>query len=283
MLSILASSAARQFLYQEGTSLTVHWCPAHMSEARGTIAQNDFVDEQAKLAAREPQPTTVSFSTARLSTTEAAVHAWRDVMTLGTYRGRPWLLSDPMPKLISHVASSHYFLKRFGHSNRGFTRLCRFITGNFPHGAHRARFHIEGPRKCICGAFETRDHILQECPLWLRWPTPGIQRHNSELSSGKDTLQGADLRISAHDVIMFLRLNPVVGTFEWSDAVEKALSVQHEDGTQAYTPNHVASLVQLRATNWATDPTDRSQESAQTFAKEWRMIHDPGGLLDKDD
>lgn len=81
-----------------------------------------------------------------------------------------------------------------------------------------------GPHDCPCGGgLETRSHILFHCPCWVQTkalaPLPRTPPFDAR------TRQLRDQRgWSADDVLEFLRLNPMVSAFGWSEILAEALS-----------------------------------------------------------
>lgn len=236
--------AATSFLLQgEGRHfIDVFWCPAHLrdlNDPRGRdgmtfsgtcVSRNDYVDRAAQRAAETgaPAPFT-SFAVARMKVTQRLYQAWHEAMDSRKYRGHSMLLRQKdTGKSIKHTAK-HWLLRRAGRKRRLFARAARFISGHFPHGEYRDRFNKDGPRHCLCDAqnpkYETRDHILYECPYWIRTHQPPARKPAAErlelISAGKQLfLQNEEQRISPQEIIDFLVLNPLVGTFEWTDLME---------------------------------------------------------------
>ncbi|KAH9917034.1 uncharacterized protein B0H18DRAFT_823046, partial [Fomitopsis serialis] len=115
-------------------------------------------------------------------------------------------------------------------NNADAARFCRVITNHFPCGEFRERFNLlgDGNAYCICGQGghkETRDHMLFECPLWLR-----VKKHSHSPFIGpfrwhqtkKDTYYSRFQRTwKPSDVLDFLKLNPWVGSFEWTEILAK--------------------------------------------------------------
>lgn len=124
-----------------------------------------------------------------------------------------------------------------------FARLIRFTSGHFPHGGFRERFNFEGYRGCLCGkaALETRDHIWFDCELWIRKHKPPDLEERGEGGRRRDALDfrsptppGMDPREhhrlewhntppTLEDVAEFLKVNPLVGTFQWMQLVDQSL------------------------------------------------------------
>lgn len=136
-----------------------------------------------------------------------------------------------------------------GTNNRKFARFTHVATGHFPCGEFRRWFNLEGPTVCGCGAaWDDRVHMLHDCLLWIcLWAvepdwldayTFMIDRHGrtgvldgiknelpltpilAALPPGKHINK---VSMSADDLLDFLRYNPIVATFEWSDLVDEVL------------------------------------------------------------
>ncbi|EKM58643.1 uncharacterized protein PHACADRAFT_89605 [Phanerochaete carnosa HHB-10118-sp] len=143
------------------------------------------------------------------------------------YRGHSTLLKQTEHKLII-PDSKHYFLQKFGHDHRLYVHMTRFITGYFSHGEFHNKMNLEGSRTCLCtNAYETRDHILYECPYWIRKsnikpPKCAPDQTRLELiSAGKQLeLQNKEQVVTIDNIHELLLLNPLVGTFEWQDLME---------------------------------------------------------------
>ena len=123
--------------------------------------------------------------------------------------------------------------------NSEVARFTCFITGHFPHGAYKKRFKLlkrdaDGEEiemdKCLCGLgghVETRDHILFSCPFYMR-PIPFQRKpfvgpyrkehHDRQLDTWYHRRQRS---WRPSDIMVFLRLNPMVGTFEWAEILAK--------------------------------------------------------------
>jgi ribonuclease HI len=207
LLSVLACRTVRPFLHASPAhTIHVHWCPAYIG-----VAQNELVDQLAKEGLDALQPEFSSQSIALQRVTAHMYTAWTAEMQNVHYRGRHNLIPSEEFRLCKHTYRDNVFLKLLGQDTQLFARTVCFISGHMPCGAFRERFNLEGHRQCWCGAaVESREHILDECPLWIReHPPPG--------SDGSRHL-------SVRDIIAFLRLNPMVGTFEWLDLVREGLA-----------------------------------------------------------
>ncbi|KAI0085340.1 hypothetical protein BDY19DRAFT_996875 [Irpex rosettiformis] len=171
------------------------------------------------------------------------------------YRGRNSLIQPSDFEKCKHT-SSNWFLKTAGKDSAYFARMTRFISGHFPHGSFRERFNFEGNRKCLCGKanVETKDIIWFDCDLWIRKhkppdlmnpdqqgdrrrdaldfrsPTPpGMSREEHIIAEWRNS--PPDLK----DVAEFLQLNPIVGTFQWLDLAEKAITDHGRDEINSIT------------------------------------------------
>ena len=44
-----------------------------------------------------------------------------------------------------------------------------------PIGEFKQNFNLEGYTYCVCGSLDTREHMLTNCPLWIRgWTMPAL-------------------------------------------------------------------------------------------------------------
>ena len=117
--------------------------------------------------------------------------------------------------------------------NKEVARFTRVITEHFPSGEYKKRFKLLQPGesdKCPCRLRnryrETRDHILFKCPYYMRhkkyerkpFVGPFSKR---DLAQGKSWYSRRQRGWSSLDVLKFLQLNPMVGTFEWAEILSK--------------------------------------------------------------
>ncbi|EKM52257.1 uncharacterized protein PHACADRAFT_101159 [Phanerochaete carnosa HHB-10118-sp] len=143
------------------------------------------------------------------------------------YRGHSNLLKQSEHKLIV-PKRNHYFLKKFGNDHCLYARMTRFMTGHFPHGEFQNKMNLEGGRTCLCtNTYETQDHILYECPYWIRTdkirpPKRAPDQTRLELiSAGKQLeLQNKEQVVTIDEIHNFLLLTPLVRTFKWQDLME---------------------------------------------------------------
>ena len=141
------------------------------------------------------------------------------------------LMEDNIIKL-HHKFKRHSTFQQLGTNHRQYARLVRILTKHFPCGEFRTRFNKDGPIYCSCfsvrqtnnsrkGVLETRNHILYECPLWIRpneW-----KRYNHVPDNVHDKMWPPNNQdINLEQLIEFLRLNPLVGAFEWGELQEYA-------------------------------------------------------------
>lgn len=100
------------------------------------------------------------------------------------YRGESMLIRQAdVAKAVKHDAT-HWLLRRAGRKHRLYARATRLISGHFSQGEFRDRFNKEGTRRCVCdlqvAPHETRDHILYECPVWVRAHKPPPREPKAE-------------------------------------------------------------------------------------------------------
>lgn len=243
LLAVAACESVRPWL-EASKQHKIHlwWCPGHF-DVPGNVA----VDKEAGMGTSEPS-NAVSFAYARQQITAQAYQAWRKDMTRPQYREHHNMMAEDEFKQCKHTATT-WHLKAAGRSCRKMAQLTRFMSGHFPHGEFRERFHLDGQRTCWCGSVgtETRNHIWFDCPLWIRKhgppaaelervrrlgrnnpldfdePAPeGVDPVQHFLQGWRNTPQGID------NIREFLQLNPMVGTFEWGDLVEEAISDRDE-------------------------------------------------------
>lgn len=215
---------------------------------------NNEVDREAGLAMSEPCED-ISFAYARQRITAQAYEAWQKDMQSPAYRGRNTLIQSTDFEKCKHN-SANWFLRTAGKNTTYLARLSRFVSGHFPHGSFRERFNFEGNQSCLCGkaSVETRDHIWFDCELWIRkhkppdiderQRTPEGGRRRDALDFRSPTPPGMDWREhilaewresppDLEDVAEFLRLNPVVGTFQWLELVDQAIADREQGVTNS--------------------------------------------------
>lgn len=253
MLSIMACRTARAFFAgRDERTIQFHWCPSHV-----LIEPNEFVDKLAKQALFLPQPDFVSYSTAKAASKTAAVAAWKRSARSKKYRGRSSLFSDDPERICITNAKKSLFVGEHCKNPKLFARFSRFMTGHFPHGAFRKRFHLPGPTACQCGhRIETATHILFDCPLWVRYKhmlRPNVPRHPPNPNDPLDDRDPDNYDTRIHDpefipaeffteprlILLFLRLNPMVASFDWCELLAKARS---ETAAHSTPPLHAAQV-----------------------------------------
>lgn len=264
LLSVVACTTARAFLDQDPErTITIHWCPAHVN-----VPQNEHVDKLAKHALGQPQPDFISMSTAKQRIRDEALRRWRTDATGHHRLGRHTLFNrNHIETLCSDKAQAKASPLTLADKPAMYARFTRFMTGHFPHGDFRARFNLPGPSKCECGAAEeTQHHILYTCPLWIRpeavstTPAAVLQRAAEQgslphaiaiTSASTDDLENP--HPTPENVMMFLRLNPMVATFEWPELLAKrdaeerrgSLDNTYADLISAHTRAKVGALADM--------------------------------------
>lgn len=237
LTSIAACASVRPWL-EASKEHYIHlwWCPGHQD-----VPGNVEVDREAGEGVSEAS-NAVTYAYARQTITAQACAAWKTDMNKVKYRGHNNLLTTDELHRCKHT-SANWFLKTGGRSNTRFAQTIRFVSGHFPHGGFRERFHLEGMRECWCGQtnLETRDHVWFDCNMWIRThkpPEEELERrrrlgHNDPLNFDMPIPEGDDpvahyiqewrkIPPNMEEVAEFLRLNPMVGTFAWADLVAQA-------------------------------------------------------------
>lgn len=241
-----------------------------------------------------PQPSFTSFSAARERIDINRKTRWHEHYNDTANIGKQDMFQSKAFHLLSTSIKKHWMLRTYGRSPEKFARAVRFATGHFPHGAFRKRFNKPGRQDCWCGAaLETRDHILFECPLWIRDPTlvryvptphSATRRRKycggaldlGDMSDGDDTddvqleqiCQDPTVHVSAAELKTFLENNPAVGTFEWLDMVQDiptaSLGLRP---TYAALQAHAHSTV--RAAAWKAAETAMGRFPPRMFHDAW--------------
>jgi hypothetical protein len=189
------------------------------------------------------------------------------------YRGRNNLIPPEEFQLCKHTYHGNIFLKLLGRDTQLFARTVRFISGHMPCGAFRERFNLDRHRQCWCGAaVESREHVLDECPLWIRKHPP----------PGSDGTRHLGIR----DIIAFLQLNPMVGTFEWLDLVRDGLVCIADGQPCAIAPHRANAHSRWRKTiyeKWkpraaAGDRFDKVYDPEQVAMRAFQHFAAPAGV-----
>ncbi|GJE98412.1 hypothetical protein PsYK624_146420 [Phanerochaete sordida] len=272
MQLILACRAIRSFLTEHpDRQVTLHWCPAHEG-----VAQNESVDRDAKTALHMEQPPATTYARAKQDFATAAMSTWRDMMDSSRYRGRANLLRVDCHERVTQKAKTHYLLRPLGNNNKEFARAARFLSGHFPHGEFRQRFNLPGRQACQCGApMETREHIMYDCPLWLHpFPRPhtrGPRNPRSALyldDEDDDDVPLSD-RPNDSEVLHFLRLNPMVATFEWYDLLDKVDKDDAARQAQSYHRTLLDMHTMAKQAAWRRFRTQDPYADSEVFIAEW--------------
>lgn len=237
LTSVAACQSVRPWL-AASTEHRIHIrrCPGHEG-----VWWNEKVDKAAGLATSDPSNQT-SFAYVRQQITASVYRSWQDDMARLAYCGHNSLIVPTMFGKCKHT-SANWFLKKAGHSNTYFARMVRFISGHYPHGAFRERFHFEGNQACWCRKLgvETREHAWFDCELWIRKHKPPDKVADEDIPGGRDgPLDFRDLAPPGEDqdeyrsrewqkkppkledIAEFLTLNPVLATFPWLELVDNA-------------------------------------------------------------
>lgn len=250
LLAILACKTLRGFLDTSPSHrVHVHWCPGHVN-----VDLNEDVDRLAKAGSDCAQPDFTSFAMAKQLLTARVTDAWQDSFCKPSYSGHQSSLII-YSHLISHTASN-WFLSNMGMHTHAFARYTRFVTGHFPCGAYRQRFHLPGPTLCWwCKTdIESRDHILFFCKGWSRLYYPNLDSRRAMHDWEKwehwcdeqpnvpdldipDTRRAA-LKMTPQEIYFFLRINRMLGTFTWSDIVTQA-QADEQAGLDERTSIHI--------------------------------------------
>jgi hypothetical protein len=144
---------------KDDLKIAVSWCPGH-SGIEGNEGADDLAKMGARLSVDKPEHHTLSFieSLHKRNMEEE----WR-----GQWNSTPnpdrsgFRAANQIPPSIKPTER----LKTLG--QKAFSRLIQFRTGHAHIGEYYNRFGIQGESgECACGAaVQTREHILQVCPL----------------------------------------------------------------------------------------------------------------------
>lgn len=139
LLAVLACKTLRSFLAASPAhNVHIHWCPGHVD-----VDLNEEVDRLAKEGSECAQPEFTSFAMAKQLLTGRITDEWQALFCSPSYSGHQSSLIM-YSHLISHT-STNWFLSNLGKQTHAFARYTRFVTGHFPCGAYRQRFHLPGP------------------------------------------------------------------------------------------------------------------------------------------
>ncbi|KAH9912421.1 uncharacterized protein B0H18DRAFT_827343, partial [Fomitopsis serialis] len=219
------------------------WSPSHVG-----ITWNEEVDQMASEItgnARIPVSSHISFAFRLQQIRKEMLHSWAELYKHPDHVQRANVAGIPDSSIVArpnaylgkkfwwhkeltptNVRNRTFIFKKglseWG-NNADAARFCRVITNHFPCGEFRERFNLlgDGNTYCICGQGghkETRDHMLFECPL-SQSPFIGPFRWHQ---TKKDTYYSRFQRTwKPSDVLDFLKLNPWVGSFEWTEILAK--------------------------------------------------------------
>lgn len=250
MCAVLACKNLRRFL-ESSTERRVHlhWCPAHSG-----VTLNELVDDLAKAGAEAAQPDFTSLARARQEVSQSAHEQWKTDLGDRKIKGRQSLLRPNLDTVTFN--SANWFMRHLGKHPRELARFTRMTSGHLPCGAYRARFHLPGPSLCwwCKDVVETRDHILFQCPAWSRcydlarspralqdwevWERWRTRPHEGPAAQHLEDELAEALSMSDEELRFFLRINPMAGSFAWSDLVERA-QADERSGLTAQTSSQI--------------------------------------------
>ena len=208
--------------------IELHWVPGHVG-----IQQNEAIDAMAKEAAEMAQPRRTTFSVARENLEATALRKWHTLMRDTGYSGHHSLIKSDEHVRVKAKAKQHWWIRSIGGASaikntgqaRIYARATRLISGHMPIGEYRQRFHLEGRTHCVCGKPDTREHMLNDCPIWIRpWrPIAPLTLQEQEFLEGTDPIDRRSLLqpFGREEIYHFLLLNPMAGTFEWAELCDK--------------------------------------------------------------
>jgi hypothetical protein len=114
----------------------------------------------------------VSLNFAWKQLTDSCKEAWKTSFTTAAYRGSSFLDfngSNNKPLSPSYVDGGTWL--QYLDNTHLCARMCRAVLDHAPHGAFRARFHIEGDLHCgYCrsGAIQDQLHLISQCSMLAR-------------------------------------------------------------------------------------------------------------------
>ncbi|EKM48382.1 uncharacterized protein PHACADRAFT_74442, partial [Phanerochaete carnosa HHB-10118-sp] len=235
MHSIRAQTTLKKFLTaHKRHKVRLAWAPSHIQNkwemdswpTQFNNMANKLAGDAAKSDSGHPKQRSL-YAAAYADTKVKAHKAWQVMMNGTKYRRRSNLLKQMEHKLIISN-SKHYSLRHFGHDHRLYACMTRFMTGHFPHGDFHNKMNLDSSCLCTCADIhESQDHILYECPYWIRPQGIRPPKRVSDqvrielISAGKQLeLQNKEQQVSIDDIQDFLSLNLLVGTFKWQDLME---------------------------------------------------------------
>jgi len=115
-------------------------------------------------------PCKTSWDFCRKEECDSLVNLWKMYFQATDWKGRQFLdLTDDKGAIIEPAyTKGGAWLKNFQNSPSLCARATRMITNYAPTGEYRQRFFPNKPRNCPCDktTFETREHIIFNCPLY---------------------------------------------------------------------------------------------------------------------
>ncbi|KAI0083459.1 hypothetical protein BDY19DRAFT_998565 [Irpex rosettiformis] len=210
----------------------------------------------AKEAAEAPQPDYTTLSVAKQNIDAKTVHKWHKQTRKPEYSGFRNLIKADEHKYVHPKAKQHWWLHniggaykqtagggRTGHTEL-YARMTRLISGHMPIGEYRKDFKLEGRQTCTCGSPDTREHMLTNCPLWIRcWTAPQPPMPDEErLLDGLEPINVRSMTqpFGRKDLHWFLCMNPMAATFKWSDLCDK------RDADKAEGLDHTYAIVRIK-------------------------------------
>lgn len=160
IMSVLSAKRAREWLEAEPNhTIHLHWIPGH----RG-IALNELVDRLTNEAYDLFVPINrISHAHARALITQRVMEDWAKIPAIGKSFFPPHL------RKMRSTTKGGPVLSHTGGSVDLTTRLTRLITNHGPIGEYRSvYFQTESSQCSRCGVLETRRHIVNSCPLYIR-------------------------------------------------------------------------------------------------------------------
>lgn len=160
ILSVMSCTRAKAWLsLSPHHRIHLHWVPGHQN-----VEENENVDSDATEAhTTYPRSPHVSAAYARQHVTTRLVDEWQQIPDLGH-----GFFPNAKLRKASHTRGGP-LLSVVGISNTITARISRLIVNHAPIGEYRSRFFPTKPSNCPrCGVLETRHHILNSCPRYVR-------------------------------------------------------------------------------------------------------------------
>ncbi|PCH43134.1 hypothetical protein WOLCODRAFT_52864, partial [Wolfiporia cocos MD-104 SS10] len=156
-------------------TVILHWCPSHKG-----VPGNESADRLAKHATTLPSLHPPTLTWLRQRARRRALQRWQR-----EFRSIPHYNPHSTRSLFQPSNALHPSIRKFTGTRNVQSRIIHCITSHGHYGEYYSRFVPTEPTSCHCDnrTFQTRDHILRDCPLhtharhYLTRISPSITLH----------------------------------------------------------------------------------------------------------